>query len=117
MFSWYRKIEKAQQLTAALIKKFGLSCCHEENRDTNKDSFIFLKYYWSPPVEQSVQFINSMSAKGLVDSIARTYTSGIAYYLKLYNCKDVTQKNFLVKRLLESFKRKSKSKTNKVIDN
>lgn len=33
-----------------------------------------------------------MSAKGLVDSIARTYTSGIAYYLKLYNCKDVTQK-------------------------
>lgn len=58
-----------------------------------------------------------MSAKGLVDSIARTYTSGIAYYLKLYNCKDVTQKNFLVKRLLESFKRKSKSETNKVIDN
>lgn len=117
MFSWYRKIEKAQQLTAALIKKFGLSCCHEENRDTNKDSFIFLKYYWSPPVEQPVQFINSMSDKGLVNSIARTYTSGIAYYLKLYNCKDVTQKNFLVKRLLESFKRKSKSKTNKVIDN
>lgn len=50
-----------------------------------------------------------MSAKGLADSTARTYISGIAYYLKLDNYKDVTQ-IFLVKKLLEGYKRESKSK-------
>lgn len=49
-----------------------------------------------------------MSAKKLSVATARTYISAISYKLKIQNDSDETQ-NFLVKKLLEGYRRKSKS--------
>lgn len=65
-----------------------------EFRDT-----ITLERLWPPPLEQIIQFVGYMSARGLGESTAKTYLSGISYYLKLYNYTDVTQ-NFIVRKLL-----------------
>ena len=64
---------------------------------------------WPPSLEQIVQFIGFMSAKGLSDAAARTYIAGMSYKLKLQNYPDETQ-NFIVKKLLEGDKRLSKCK-------
>ena len=64
---------------------------------------------WPPPLEHVVQFIGYMSVKGLGESTARTYVAGIAYHLKINGHVDVTQ-NFIVKKLLEGYRRKSKTK-------
>lgn len=65
-----------------------------EFRDT-----ITLERLWPPPLEQIIQCVGYMSARGLGESTAKTYLSGISYYLKLYNYTDVTQ-NFIVRKLL-----------------
>ena len=64
---------------------------------------------WPPPLEHVVQFIGYMSVKGLGESTARTYVSGIAYHLNINGHINVTQ-NFIVKKLLEGYRRNSKSK-------
>ena len=64
---------------------------------------------WPPSLEQIVHFIGFMSAKGLSDATARTYNAGMSYKLKLQNYPDETQ-NFIVKKLLEGYKRSSKCK-------
>ncbi|XP_055996171.1 uncharacterized protein LOC130054184 isoform X1 [Ostrea edulis] len=76
--------------------------CFEEFQDS-----LNLSKIWPPTLEQIVLFIGYMSAKHLSVATARTYISAISYKLKIQNNRDETQ-SFLVKKLLEGFRRKVK---------
>ena len=68
---------------------------------------------WPPTLEHIVQFIGYMSVKEMSDSTARTYIAGIAYQLKINNDQDITQ-NFLIRKLLEGYRRKNKTKDSRL---
>ena len=86
----------------------GLKCFEEFHYN-----FGGKKSSWPPTLEHIIEFIGYMSVKGFTDSTAKTYIAGISYYLKLQNHFDFTQ-NFIVKKLLEGYKRKAKTKDNRM---
>ena len=68
---------------------------------------------WPPTLEHIVQFIGYMSVKEMSDSTARTYIAGITYQLKINNEQDITQ-IFLIRKLLEGYRRKNKTKDSRL---